>query len=158
MLTTPYRATDGRMFKPPVARFSHRLAAYGDCLVWTGARNANGYGQMGLGGDRIVYTHRVAWALAEGFLEDDDLVLHRCDNPPCAARAHLFLGDHKANSDDKIAKGRNRRGQRRPTDPQKIAKILELSGHGLSSTQIAPNVGYSPVHVRKLLRDAREVR
>lgn len=144
------------MFKAPVARFSHRLKPSGDCLVWDGACNDKGYGQMGLGDDRLVYTHRVAWALAEGVLEDADQVLHHCDNPPCAKREHLFLGNPKTNSDDKVNKGRNRRGAPRRTDPKLLAEVLELSSTGLSSTQIADKVPLSAPHIRRLVR--REVR
>lgn len=157
LLTSPYRATDGRMFKPPVARFLYRLFPEGDCLVWKGARNDRGYGQMGLGDDRSVYTHRVAWALAEGVLEDTDQVLHHCDNPPCAKRSHLFLGTPKTNSDDKWAKGREGACKGRPpTDPKRLAEVLELSRLGLASPAISARTGFSAPHIRRLVRAHRE--
>jgi hypothetical protein len=155
LLTAPYRATDGRLFKPPVQRFLYRLHPEGDCLVWVGARNNRGYGQMGIGDDRLVYTHRISWALSDGVLEEADQVLHRCDNPPCAKRSHLFLGDPKSNSDDMWAKGRGSRPPRkRPTDPAILAEVLRLSRIGLSSTRIAEQVPFAPSHIRKLVRDA----
>lgn len=111
---------------------------------------------MGLGDDRSVYTHRVAWALAEGVLEETDLVLHRCDNPPCAKRKHLFLGDVQANTDDMIAKGRGSHPpRRRPTDPKRLAEVLELSRLGLSSAQVASRTGFSASHIRRLVSEFR---
>jgi hypothetical protein len=47
--------------------------------------------------------HRVAW----GDVPENMLVLHRCDNPPCVRRSHLFLGRHLENQQDKVAKGRH---------------------------------------------------
>lgn len=155
-LTSPYRSLNGRTFKPPVDRYLPRLQADGDCLVWSGACNDKGYGQMGIGGHRLAYAHRIAWVLAHGELDDEVLVLHCCDNPPCCNPDHLFLGTHQANSDDKISKGRFVRGAGRPpTAPPKVARILELSGMGLSSAAIGRRVDFSAGHVRRILKEAK---
>lgn len=92
------------------------------CWPWTKSRKKTksagvvfDYGQIGVtidGRIRMKLTHRVAYELHHGVdLTPDQCVLHRCDNPPCCNPAHLFLGDRKANSDDKIAKGRYRSRQ-----------------------------------------------
>ena len=152
-LTSPLIGTNGTVYGVPADRFFPRLKAEGDCLVWAGGRKTNGYGQMGIGGNRAVYTHRIAWALAEGVLEDADLVLHHCDNPPCCKREHLFLGTHKVNSDDKIAKGRFSPGASRPpTDPRKVALIQKLSAAGLKAPAIGRAVELSATQVRNILR------
>jgi hypothetical protein len=74
------------------------------CLEWTAGRFEKGYGQFWFAG-KTCQAHRVAMML--GGAEVGDLcVLHRCDNPPCVNREHLFLGTAADNVADKIAKGR----------------------------------------------------
>ena len=82
-----------------------------DCWLWTGYRNEQGYGRIDIMGREGVYAHRVAYLAANpGAItldcRDNLYVLHRCDNPPCCNPAHLFLGTHQDNMDDKIRKGR----------------------------------------------------
>ena len=83
------------------------------CIEWTRGANDSGYGQI-RDGRKVHYTHRLAWALANGPIPDDVSVLHHCDNPPCCQtnptesypEGHLFLGTSAENMQDMIAKGR----------------------------------------------------
>jgi hypothetical protein len=56
------------------------------------------------------HAQRVAWEVKHGPIPHGMHVLHKCDNPPCVAVEHLFLGTHADNMADKIAKGRQRGG------------------------------------------------
>ncbi len=78
-----------------------------ECWEWRRGFRA-GFGKYGIirWHGRMVGAHRVAWMLANGRDPGELCVLHRCDNPPCCNPAHLWLGDQKANNDDKEAKGR----------------------------------------------------
>jgi hypothetical protein len=89
-----------------------RCEPQGACLVWTGARTAAGYGQIQRRkiAAAPLYVHHVMWIARHGDIPDGKHVLHKCDNPPCFREGHLFLGDHQANMDDKMAKGRHRHG------------------------------------------------
>ena len=78
-----------------------------DCWPWLATYRSGGYGAFKVSG-RLESAHRVAWTLVNGPIPNGLLVLHRCDNPPCANPRHLFLGTHLDNARDKIAKGRAR--------------------------------------------------
>jgi hypothetical protein len=79
------------------------------------------------------YAHRRAWVEEHGPIPDGLEVCHSCDNRACRNVDHLFLGTHKANMDDRDAKGRQARGARgghaRLTEVQVAeAKQLRLAG------------------------------
>lgn len=88
-------------------------AELGPCHLWTGTRNQepSGYGRIRIGGrdGYMELAHRVAWEFEEGPIPAGMFVLHRCDNPPCVRRSHLFLGSHAANMADCAAKGRTKK-------------------------------------------------
>ena len=78
------------------------------CLEWQACCTRDGYGQLFRAG-KSVLAHRMAWELEHGPVPDGLCVLHRCDNPPCVASGHLFLGTQLDNIGDMIAKGRDRK-------------------------------------------------
>ena len=99
------------------------IRAPNGCLEWTGATNPAGYGLMRANG-KVVLTHRLAWALANGAIPDGLQVLHHCDNPPCCdAETHLFLGTDADNRADMAAKGRGRGPAR-----LYVARLSEVPG------------------------------
>lgn len=76
------------------------------CWIFLGTKYQGGYGQVCFMG-RKIGAHRLSAHLWLGFdLNDRRCVLHRCDNPPCVNPKHLFIGTHKDNIQDSIAKGR----------------------------------------------------
>jgi hypothetical protein len=76
------------------------------CWEWTGYKNEKGYGVINLRGERAL-AHRFAWQLDEP-IPPGMSILHRCDNPACVRRKHLFLGTRADNNADMDAKGRRR--------------------------------------------------
>jgi hypothetical protein len=74
------------------------------CLVWTGGTRRR-YARIYSGG-RIYIGSRLVMELVHGKIPEGQLVLHRCDNPPCLNPAHLFFGTHKENVQDAMLKGR----------------------------------------------------
>lgn len=89
------------------------------CWVWTGGKNAKGYGLISgvVNGGRLVkmsqqmLAHRVSWIIhigpiPEGSGAHGTVVMHTCDNPACVNPSHLQLGTQSDNVKDMIAKGR----------------------------------------------------
>lgn len=77
----------------------------GDCLVWQGRRNKNGYGQVTVGGYGFG-VHRLVYIATHGG-EEPPVVRHTCDNPPCAEPTHLLGGTRLDNYRDMVARDRH---------------------------------------------------
>lgn len=73
-----------------------------DCVIDKRKANPNGYVPTRKG-----YAHRLAWVQAYGPIPDGLSVLHTCDTRACVNPEHLFLGTHKDNTLDMVAKGRH---------------------------------------------------
>lgn len=88
------------------------------CLIWTGARNADGRGRITLrvGGRRVQFVvPRVVYALKHDIEPGQRFVLHGpCDRPECCAVEHLRLGTVAENVADMLDRGRARIGEQHP--------------------------------------------
>jgi hypothetical protein len=91
-------------------------AGAGGCWLWTANRFENGYGMYSTRTTKTMCktwkAHRLAWTLVHGPVPEGMSVLHRCDVKRCANPSHLFLGTTADNMADKVAKGRQARGER----------------------------------------------
>ncbi len=90
------------------------------CWYWTGAKDALGYGRFGIKG-KIYLAHRIAFQIANGYLDETADICHSCDYPSCVNPAHLFEGTRKENMQDCKSKGRHSYGESRP-----LAKLTEV--------------------------------
>ena len=95
------------------------------CWVWQKAVQKCGYGKAKFQ-DKIQSSHRIAWQLAFGPIPDGAWVLHKCDNKLCCNPEHLFLGDVKSNTADKVARQRQNRGESVPQSKLTEAEVLEI--------------------------------
>jgi hypothetical protein len=122
------------------------------CLEWQAGRDKNGYGKHWLAG-KTVRAHRVAWELAHGPIPDGMGVLHRCDNPPCVADEHLFLGTNQDNTADRDAKGRQARGDANGARlyPERLSRG---EAHSARLREVIPrgDMSWSRLHPERLAR------
>ena len=77
-----------------------------DCWLWKGSKRCE-YGGFSI--KHVTFlAHRVAWALANGYMPDEYNVCHNCpggDNPLCCNPAHLWLCSQSQNTLDAYQKG-----------------------------------------------------
>ena len=86
-----------------------RSAGPGECWPYKGAVGSGGYGRF-MFKKEIKGAHVWAYEHANGPVTEGLFVLHSCDNRRCANPAHLRLGTHQDNMDDKVERGRAYRG------------------------------------------------
>jgi hypothetical protein len=79
-----------------------------ECWEWTKSKDKYGYGQFAIKGG-MTKSPRIAWALTYGDIPNKKCICHNCDNPSCCNPAHLFVGTHQDNAQDRLSKGRQSR-------------------------------------------------
>lgn len=121
--------------KPTISeRFWAKVDKTGDCWLWTGSLNHDGYGNFGLN-RASVGAHRVAYELSKGPIAKGLHVCHSCDTPGCVNPDHLFLGSRDENIADRHRKGRSR-GPARERHPN-----TKLTREQLKEIQIMHSTG-----------------
>ena len=106
--------------------FYDLLKPNGDCLEWTKGKSSNGYGMTWSNvTQNNVGTHRLALEF-EGIDCTDKVIMHSCDNPICCNPAHLSVGTHAENSNDKVSKNRQARGETNGTSTLTEQDVLEI--------------------------------
>ena len=139
---------------PRGASVAERLAILTDrsggtsaCWPFIGGCGSSGYGRVRIAGV-TKGVHVWAWEEANGPVPDGLIVRHSCDNRPCANPAHLLLGTHQDNMDDKVSRGRQARhpGERNPlsvlTEADAVAIRAERAA-GVPATALADRLGVS---------------
>ena len=118
----------------------------GPCGVWTAGAGGFGHGQFWFR-TRMWKAHRIAWLIAEGRIPDGMSVLHRCDNPPCVRRSHLFTGTQGDNNADRDRKGRQiahpgeANGRAKLVEAQVISIRDRYAAGGVTQYQLADEMG-----------------
>jgi len=130
--------------------FTDMLEPNGDCLEWTGCCHVTGYG-VTWAYDKMWRTHRLALHL-EGIDISGHLVLHSCDNPRCCNPNHLRLGTHQDNTDDKVSRGRQARGNHNGNTKLTEKDVLDIRQiRGMSYRAIAKRYGVSRQNIYSII-------
>lgn len=99
--------TDEQKFDRLKKSFEKHVIRQEGCWSWNGPITKGGYPVMSCRPEiGPTQGHRASWVIHGGKLEKSKHICHACDNPICTNPEHLWLGTHKENNDDKIAKGR----------------------------------------------------
>lgn len=152
-----------RKATPVAERLWAGSARVGDCLVWQGTKNGQGYGQIREGNARngtarLYRTHRLAYVLTKGPIPEGMDVCHRCDNPPCIDPSHLFAATRKGNMEDCVRKDRQvrgeRNGQHKLTDEQ-VGEIRKRASEGERPESIRRDFGVTRSAVELIVAGKR---
>lgn len=109
----------------------------GDCIDFKGCKDCKGYGKKKRNG-KVYYAHRLSYCDEKNIAitEIDGLVvMHTCDNPSCVNPAHLMLGTHQDNMNDKVSKNRQTKGVENAGAKLTEKEVLEIRELSKSMTQ-----------------------
>lgn len=113
---------------------------------------ADSYGHMGVWRDgrwKTEGAHRISYMLATGeWPGPGKHVAHRCDVRRCVNPTHLFLTDNDGNIADKVAKGRQTRGEKMPwhkLTEEKVREIKRLLATGVTHADLRRQFGVSDI-------------
>jgi len=139
------------------------------CVIWQGAVDRDGYGRMKRMVKRerkTVYVHR--WVMEQVLgrsLNQWEVILHACDNPPCFRVDHLSIGSIADNNADMRSKGRDSpppatrfEGECHPMAKLSEAQVRKIRGHyqsGLSSKTIAEMFNVSRSTIQRIVSGVR---
>lgn len=139
------------------SRIPNTLTPQGECLIYTGPTNRDGYGRVRTHGHGWL-AHRIAFFIYTGVDPGDMLVCHTCDNPPCCKREHLYLGDQALNMyDARLKKRLNPKPPRgeanrsaKLTEAQ-VKEIRRLYAAGVSQGKLGPLFGVRQAHISDIV-------
>jgi len=139
-------------------RFWNHVEKRGDdeCWEWAGAKknSKSGYGCLWDNeSKKSRLVHRISYELANGQIPDGNIVMHICDNPKCVNPAHLVIGTHKLNGEDKARKGRSARniflGEQNPRSKLTLEQARYIKQHlEISNAEFGRMYGLSPNCIR----------
>lgn len=146
-----------REARPLADRFWDKVerGAADECWPWTARVDRRGYGQFKVRQGLLVRAHRVSWELHFGPIPRGAVVRHSCDNPPCVNPAHLALGSHRDNADDREKRGRTKGATIERLPPGDIAEMRRAAAAGVRQADIARAFGVSQPYVSRVVRGLR---
>lgn len=115
----------------------------GDCWIFTGHKDEDGYGRLSIEGQRQ-FAHRYVFFLVHGRYPEP-MGRHACDNPPCCRPDHIIEGTHQDNMDDKQTRGRQwyPKGELHGAAKLTSACVHAIRGSAQSLSTVAMQYGVS---------------
>ena len=126
------------------------------CWPWLAGRFPQGYGSFSYQ-DQDVGAHVFSYEQANGPAPPGLHVCRSCDNPRCCNPKHLFAGTNADNMADKMAKGRNARGEMmsnaKPTEDavRFIRKVYVPGSFQFGRKALAKKFGVSPSLIKQVV-------
>jgi hypothetical protein len=117
----------------------------------------NGYGQVTVNG-KPALAHRVSYEINRGPIADGMHVRHTCDNRTCVNPAHLEVGTHTDNMDDRRRAGKYGGaycGARIPFEV--VGEMRAMRQAGRSNRWLAQEFGVSLSQVKNIINGRQRV-
>lgn len=119
------------------------------CLLWTKAKNPDGYGRFRVGRNSNLRAHRWIFQQDHGYLPE--VVMHICDTPLCVELRHLIPGTRADNAADRDGKGRQ--VSVRKLDLADVAQVRRDYRTGMiTQRQLAATYGVSQMCIQYNLK------
>lgn len=88
-----------------IERFMSYVIKTETCWLWSGSKNATGYGSFSMGG-KSTRAHRTSHSLFKGPLISGLVICHTCDRRDCVNPDHLYQGTVQQNVRDMVERKR----------------------------------------------------
>ena len=117
------------------------------CWNWKLSKNAAGYGLLKWSRPSGLEqrAHRISYIIFKGEIPEGMIVRHTCDNPSCVNPAHLVLGTHADNVQDKVDRNRQTKGEDVHFSKVSEAQVVEIreryAAGGVSQKELAAEYG-----------------
>lgn len=92
-----------------IFRFWGKVKINNGCWVWTGKKNADGYGRFQINKERML-VHRVSFGLFHGSVPNNMDVDHICNNRECVNPLHLRVCSKSDNAKNRLINKNNKTG------------------------------------------------
>lgn len=138
--------------EPANIRFWRKVLKTESCWLWVGCKDTGGYGLFFPTSKETIHAHRFAYILTYGEFDETLDVLHNCpdgDNRLCVNPAHLWLGTHEQNMQDKMEKGRWKAS---PLNPELVRAIRKLHDAGHSKWSLAGKYNVSWACINRIIK------
>lgn len=137
---------------PTFVRFWDHVELQGDCWIYTGQKNGDGYGLWTINDDsgkRNVKAHRYSFFLYYGYLPyGEDELDHTCDHRACVNPDHLSVKTHQKNT------SRIKNFHFAKLNRALAEEIRKLIGEGEKVNEIAKRYGVSAMTVYRICSGA----
>lgn len=128
------------------------------CWNWLGRKHNHGeYGIASTPNGYSSLAHRFFYQLFVGEIPDSLHCCHRCDNPKCCYPHHIFLGTDQDNTDDKISKGRQCKGETHGKSKLSLEQVNEILESSDTQKNLALIYKVSQQQISRIKRKQRWV-
>lgn len=136
-------------------RFLKKCVREGDCLLWTGNKFLNGYGQLVVRVWGTGYAHQWAchnWNKSPLPVEPGMCIKHSCDTRLCVNPEHLSYGTVQENIQEMVERNPNAMGRIAPTEKE-LELLRQMIIDEVPRREMARRVGHGRHWIDRVVRD-----
>ena len=138
-------------------RFLSKIEKTETCWIWKAGCSGDGYGAFHIKRGQQTSAHRFSYIIHKGEIPANCVVRHSCDNPKCVNPSHLDIGTIQDNTNDKINRNRQARGERHGRSKLTAEQVLLIREKALTKYHgylkaIADEFNISSVQVQYVIK------